>query len=78
MTIQPNVWTQVNTNVDKFLIQNLSIDEIYLIASSNTPLPTAKADLILERCGAVSDVLANKIFWAKTSEDREAEIGILE
>ena len=77
MKISPNVWTQLNTSSNSFVIQNLSMDKILLIASVEIP-QTNTPDLVLDVQDVISSIIINKIFWGKPSREREALVGIVE
>ena len=77
--IQPGVWTQLNTNTDKFLIQNTGGEVVTLVSSpASTPPLTTDVEVVLDRYSAISHNLANKIFWGKPLGNNIGLLGIVE
>ena len=75
--LQPNIYTQLNTDPLKYLIQNRSNNELHLISSATQPLPNAKVDITLGLEMVITQNEVEGIFWGKPSGNRVAIVGIL-
>jgi len=73
-----HVYTQINTNPDEYLIQNLSSDALYIVVADTQPAANADHDFIIESKHAISNDLAIGICWGKPEGKTALTVGYTE
>ena len=73
-----NIYTQINTNEDAFLIQNLSSYDLHIIVSATQPTTTTPYDFCIRPDNAIGDVHTKGICWGKPEGQIEISVGLVE
>jgi hypothetical protein len=72
------IYTQINTNTDEYLIQNISTDKLYIIVSDTPPANDADFDLIIQPGDAISNIHVVGTCWGKPSGKNTITVGVVE
>ena len=70
-------YTQINTDANNFLIQNLALDDIRIIIAVAQPAVTAAHDFILKPKDGISNKDVIGLVWGK-SVAAKASLGLVE
>ena len=77
VTLVPNVYKQINTDPNKYLIQNIGADPVRIIVSDTAPNDEDPYDFIIEsRCG-ISSSHVEGIIWGKSDKRFPTTISIV-
>lgn len=77
-TLTENEYTQINTNADKYMIQNISSRMVILVVSDIQPAADAPFDFVLYPNQVLSSSLINGIVWGRLPAPGECEISVVE
>jgi hypothetical protein len=78
VTLEPNVYTQINTVADNYMIQNLGQYAIHVVISDTQPDSTVPYDFSLDpKCG-ISNSHVEGIVWGKPNGKYAVDVGIVE
>ena len=70
-------YTQLNTDENNFLIQNLDLDDVRIIIAATQPAVTAKHDFVLRPKDGISGKDVIGLVWGK-SVAAKASLGLVE
>jgi hypothetical protein len=76
--LQPNTYTQINTNPDEYLIQNVSTYDLQVIVSDTQPADTADYDFVIVNGNAISNSHIAGTCWGKPSGKVSINVGVVE
>jgi len=73
----PNVYTQINTAEDNYMIQNLGDDNIHIVISDSQPVPDQVDFILCPKCG-ISSLHIKGIVWGKPEGKYQIMVGVVE
>ena len=76
--LQPNTYTQLNTNRDEYLIQNLSGYDMEVVIADTKPADNVDNDLIIVNGNAISNSHFAGLCWGKPSGKVSITVGVIE
>ena len=78
VTITNTGYTQINTNADEYLVQNITSGDIYVIIADTQPAADAKFDFRLHPNDGISNDDVAALVWGKSVLFDSAEISVVE
>ena len=77
IALEPNVYTQINTTTDNYMIQNLGNDNIYIVISDSQPAADKMDFIIAPKCG-ISNSHVEGTVWGKPEGKYQIMVGVVE
>ncbi len=73
-----NTWTPINTDPDKYLMQNISNTNVYIIVSDTQPGDGISYDFEVPYLDGIGSNCVSGLLWGKPKGQIEIQVGLIE